>query len=147
LIFRTAQRQDPLVRVRANRRRRTLAILCWLLFAAGLLVQLVSPRLKISNRAFVIPPQMAAGKNAIRLDEIIGGQRRMQVLSALLTLSGALGLAFVYRDILIRAASRRRSEAVEPAHGDSMRSQHASATQKSLDENANQKTTQTNNTK
>jgi hypothetical protein len=32
--------------------------------------------------------------NAIRLDEIVGGQRRMQLLSALLTVSGALGLAF-----------------------------------------------------
>jgi hypothetical protein len=38
---------------------------------------------------------MAAGTNPIRLEEIVGGQRRMQVLSALLTLSGALGLAFV----------------------------------------------------
>jgi len=135
LIFRTAERQDPLVGVRGKRRRRLLAFLCWLLFAAGLLVQLVSPRLKISNRAFVIPPQMAAGKNAIRLDEIIGGQRRMQVLSALLTLSGAIGLAFVYRDILIGAASRRRNEPVErPDSRDSSRSQQPGMTPKTLDE-------------
>jgi hypothetical protein len=78
LIFRTAEREDPLVSVRGKRRRRLLALLCWLVFAAGLLVQLISPRLKISNRAFVIPPQMAAGKNPIRLEEIVGGQRRMQ---------------------------------------------------------------------
>jgi hypothetical protein len=110
LIFRTAERQDPLVGVRGKRRRRLLAFLCWLLFAAGLLVQLVSPRLKISNRAFVIPPQMSAGKNAIRLDEIIGGQRRMQVLSALLTVSGAVGLTFLFRDILIGATRKTLDE-------------------------------------
>jgi len=135
LIFRTAERQDPLVSVRGNRRLRTLALLCWLLFAAGLLVQLVSPRLKVANRAFVIPPQMAAGKNPIRLEEIVGGQRRLQVLSALLTLSGAIGLAFVYRDILIVAASRRSHQAVEETDSpDSTRSQHPDARQKTLDE-------------
>ncbi len=96
--------------VHGNRRWRSLALLCWLVFAAGLLVQLLSPHLKVSNGAFVIPPKMAAGRNAIRLDEIVGGQRRMQLLSVLLTVSGALGLAFLYRDILIGAASRRNSE-------------------------------------
>jgi hypothetical protein len=39
--------------VHGNRRRRWLALLTWLVFAAGLLVQLLSPHLKISNRAFV----------------------------------------------------------------------------------------------
>jgi hypothetical protein len=78
---------------------------------------------------------MAAGKNPIRLDEIIGGQRRMQVLSAILTLSGAVGLAFLYRDILIGAASRRSSAPVEgTACADSTRSQNPGVTQKSLDE-------------
>jgi hypothetical protein len=96
--------------VHGNRRWRSLALLCWSLFAAGLLVQLLSPHLKVSNGAFVIPPKMAAGRNPIRPDEIVGGQRRMQLLSVLLTVSGALGLAFVYRDILIGAASRRNSK-------------------------------------
>ena len=85
--------------VHGNRRQRSLALLCWLVFAAGLLVQLLSPHLKISNGHFVIPPKMAAGRNAIRLDEIVGGQRRMQLVSVLLTVSGAFGLAFLYRDI------------------------------------------------
>ena len=53
---------------------------------------------------------MAAERNAIRLDEIVGRQRRMQFVSVLLTVSGALGLAFLYRDILIGGASRRNSE-------------------------------------
>jgi hypothetical protein len=78
---------------------------------------------------------MAAGKNPIRLEEIVGGQRRMQVLSALLTLSGAIGLAFVYRDILIGAASRQRSEPAErPDSRDFSRSQQPGTTAKTLDE-------------
>jgi hypothetical protein len=81
---------------------------------------------------------MAAGKNPIRLDEIVARQRQMQVLSVLLTLSGALGLAFVYRDILIRGASRRSSELPEePACSDSVRSQKPEATRKTLDEETN----------
>ena len=121
--------------VHGNRRRRSLAFICWLVFAVGLLVQLLSPHLKVSNGAFVIPPKMAAGRNAIRLDEIVARQRRMQLLSVLLTVSGALGLAFLYRDTLIGGASRRSSEPVEePPCPDSTRSQHPGATRKTLDE-------------
>jgi hypothetical protein len=124
--------------VHGNRRRRSLALLCWLLFAAGLLIQLLSPHLKVSNGAFVIPPEMAAGRNAIRLDEIVARQRRMQLLSVLLTVSGALGLAFLYRDILIGAASRRSSGPVEePTGRDSTRSESPGATRKTLDEETN----------
>jgi hypothetical protein len=88
--------------------------------------------------AFVIPSKMAAGTNPIRLEEIVGGQRRMQVLSALLTLSGALGLAFVYRDVLMRRPSRRRSEPAErAAYSDSTRGHLPGAIQKTLDEETN----------
>jgi hypothetical protein len=126
---------NRLMSVRGNHRRRSLALLCWLVFAAGLLVQVLSPHLKVSNGAFVIPPKMAAGRNAIRLDEIVARQRRMQFVSVLLTVSGALGLAFLYRDILIGGASRRSSEPVEePARGDSTRSQNSGATRKTLDQ-------------
>jgi uncharacterized protein involved in exopolysaccharide biosynthesis len=128
-------RPNRLMSVHGNRRWRSLAVLCWLVFAAGLLVQLLSPHLKISNGAFVIPPEMAAGRNAIRLDEIVARQRRMQLLSILLTVSGAFGLAFLYGGTLIGAASRRSSEPVEePACGDSTRSQNAGGTRKTLDE-------------
>jgi hypothetical protein len=138
---------NRLMSVRGNRRWRSLALLCWLVFAAGLLVQLLSPHLKISNGAFVIPPEMATGRNAIRPDEIIARQRRIQLLSVLLTVSGALGLAFLYRDILIGAASRRSSEPVEePACADSMRSQHPDATRKTLDEENHTKKTHTKKT-
>src|SRR5205085_88160 len=117
--------------VHRNRRRRSVALVCWLVFAAGLLVQLLSPHLKISNGAFVIPPEMAAGRNAIRPDEIVGRQRRMQLLSILLTVSGALGLALLYHDVLIGRASRRSSKAVEgAAYRDSTRSQPPGTTGK-----------------
>jgi len=130
--------------VHGNRRRRSLALLCWLVFAAGLFVQLLSPHLKVSNGAFVIPPELTAGSNAIRLDEIVARQRRMQLLSVLLTVSGALGLAFLYRDILIGGASRRSSQPVnEPTCGDSPRSHNPGATRKTLDEETHTKKTQT----
>ena len=133
-----AMRPNRLMSVHGNRRQRSLALLCWLVFAAGLLVQFFSPHLKVSNGAFVIPPKMAAGSNAIRLDEIVARQRRLQLVSLLLTVSGALGLAFLYRDILIGAASRRSSEPGEqPACRDSTRSQNAGATRKTLDEETN----------
>jgi len=135
------------VSVHGNRRWRSLALLCWLVFAAGLLVQLFSPHLKVKNGAFVIPPKMAAGRNAIRPDEIVARQRRMQFVSVLLTVGGALGLAFLYRDILIGAASRRSGEPLEgTARADSMRSQHPGATQKTLDVETNTKKTQTKET-
>jgi len=139
-----SQQQNRFMSVHGNRRRRSLTLLCWLVFAAGLLVQLLSPHLKVSNGAFVIPPKMAAGRNAIRPDEIVARQRRLQLLSVLLTVSGALGLAFLYRDILIGAASRRSGEpAEEPACRDSTRSQNPGATRKTLDEENQPKKTNT----
>jgi len=65
-----------------NRRRRWRALVCWLMFAAGLLLQLVGPHLKIANRAFVIPQKLTTEGNNIRLVEIIGRQRQVQVISA-----------------------------------------------------------------
>ena len=99
--------------IHSNRRRQSRALLCWLLFAGGLLVQLLAPHLKIENGAFVIPPTFTAGANEIRPAEIVARQRRMQLISALLTVSGALGLAVLYRDILTGRTSRRASESVD----------------------------------
>ena len=126
-----AGRPNRLMRVHGSRRRRWQALLCWLVFAAGLLVQLLAPHLKISNRAFVIPWELTAEGNNIRPDEFVARERRMQLISAVLTVSGALGLAFLYRDIIAGRASRRSSELVEgPACRDSTRSQHPGAARK-----------------
>jgi hypothetical protein len=85
-----------------NRRVQRLVLLSWLAFAAGLLVQGLAPRLTIENRAFVI--SLPADGAGIRPAEIIASERRMQLISAILTLSGALGLAYGYGGALIRRA-------------------------------------------
>lgn len=79
--------------------RRRATLLLWAVFAAGLLAQAFAPRLKIEKRAFVIPPSMAASGN-VRPDEIVSRERRMQLLSGILTLAGAAGLAVRYRRVL-----------------------------------------------
>src|SRR5215468_3905673 len=43
---------------RSGRRRRWPALVCWVMFAAGVLLQLLGPHLKIANRAFVIPQKL-----------------------------------------------------------------------------------------
>jgi len=73
-----------------------------LIFALGVLVQFAAPRLKIEHGAFVIPSDsMSAGKE-FHPAEIVGRERRMQELSAALTLAGALGLAVQYRRVSVR---------------------------------------------
>ena len=104
---------NPLCNMGIHNNRRSQALLCWVVFAAGLLIQLLAPHLKISNRAFVIPPTLTAAANEIRPAEIVARQRRMQLISAFLTVSGALGLAVLYRDILTGRTSRRASESVD----------------------------------
>jgi hypothetical protein len=87
-----------------NGRLRWLTLLSWLAFAAGLLIQVVSPRLEISNRAFVIPEALTAEGNSIRPDEMVARERLRQLVSAVLTATGALGLAYCYRDAFRRRA-------------------------------------------
>ena len=98
---------------KSNRRQQWLGLFFWFLFAAGLIVQLVAPRLEISNGAFVIPLALTASGSGISPDEMIKKERRTQLISAVLTICGALGLAFHYRDVLMGRASRRGNGAVE----------------------------------
>jgi len=93
-------------------RRKWQVIVSWSLFAAGLLVQPFAPHLKVSDGVFVLPDDALSdpGKT-ISPAEIVRKERIMQGLSALLVAGGALGLAFLYRDLLFRRASR---EAAEP---------------------------------
>src|SRR5262249_3937339 len=95
--------------ITSSYQRRWLILLCWLTFATGLITQLLGPHMKIANRAFVIPPKLTTEGNNIRLVEIIARQREIQVISALLVLSGAIGLAVLYRDTLTGKASRERA--------------------------------------
>lgn len=96
-----------------NRRRYLWLALLWAIFVAGLLVQAFAPRLKIKDNAFVMPPSLMSEGKDIRPAEIIARARGMQLLSAFLTLGGALGLAFHYRHVLVRPRSPWR----ELVHG------------------------------
>ena len=78
-----------------------LGVLLWVGLASGLLVQVFAPRLKIQNSQFVIPPALIESGNEVRPDEIVARERRMQLLSGILTLGGALGLAVYYRHALV----------------------------------------------
>jgi hypothetical protein len=92
-------------------RRKWQVFVWWSLFAAGLIVQLLAPHLKVSNGAFVIPQKMIVSGKMISPEKIVRKDRLMQLLSAVLTASGALGLAFCYRDVLFKRASREVAEA------------------------------------
>ena len=83
-------------------RRRLIPVLLWTIFASGLLVQAFAPRLEIENDAFVIPPSLISEGKAVDPAQIIARERRLQALSAVLTLGGALGLAYYYRRVLFR---------------------------------------------
>jgi len=91
--------------VHQTKRRRLLPVLLWLLFGSGLLVQAFAPRLKVANNAFVIPPSLITEGKQVHPGELVTRERRLQSLSAILTLSGALGLAFYYRRVLVRPPS------------------------------------------
>jgi hypothetical protein len=101
---------------RGIRRQHWLSLCIWAVFVAGLLVQVFAPHLKIANGAFMIPPALVADGNNIHLDQLIQQERRMQMISLILTVSGALGLAFRYRHTLKRSVARRSDEPVpQPA--------------------------------
>jgi hypothetical protein len=84
-------------------RQTCLALCLWAIFAAGLLVQMGSPRLKIENNVFVMPPISDARQSPLRPDALVQRERWMQASSAILTLGGALALGVCYRRRLLAA--------------------------------------------
>jgi hypothetical protein len=80
-----------------------LKVCLWAVFAAGLLVEMAAPRLKIENNAFVMPPISNAQAGVLRPDVLVRRERWMQAVSGVLSIGGALGLGFYYRRTL-RAA-------------------------------------------
>jgi len=81
-------------------RTRWLAILMWAIFVAGLLVQAFSPGLRIEHHKIVVPAAIAQSRE-IHPDELIARERRVQTLSVILTVTGAVGLAVCYAPILL----------------------------------------------
>jgi len=84
-------------------RRKLLSVLLWGIFGAGLFVQAFAPRLKIRDGAFIIPPPLVSEAQEVNPAEIVKKERRMQLLSGVLTAGGALGLACYYRRVLFRS--------------------------------------------
>lgn len=84
-------------------RRRRLAWCLWAIFAAGLLVEISAPRLKIENNAFVMPPISDTHAATLRPDVLVRRERWTRATSGLLTLGGALALGVYYRQNLAAA--------------------------------------------
>ena len=89
--------------------RRWYALLFWMLFAAGLIVQFLAPRLEISDGKYVLPPELVNGTAQVDPQGIIRKERRMHLISAILTSSGAIGLAFLYWNVLVRRGLREET--------------------------------------
>ena len=101
-----------MARNESRRRLRWLTALSWSAFAAGVLIQLLSPRLEISNGAFVIPAALTTQEQNIHPDLMVAAERRKQMISAFLTVGGALALAYRYR----RAFTAGHAEIGENIH-------------------------------
>lgn len=89
------------VKNKRNARRVWLGLLLWTGLALGLFVQVFGPRLKVQNNKFVFPPSFLSGTAEVRPDEMVARERRIQLLSGVLTLGSALGLAFHYRHVFV----------------------------------------------
>lgn len=90
--------KDAITRRRFTRAVQTRLALClWGIFAAGLLVEMAAPRLKIENNAFVMPPISDARGATLRPAVLVRRERWMQGASGLLTLGGAMALCIYYR--------------------------------------------------
>lgn len=87
-------------RVPGKLRQKMFALCLWAIFATGLLVEMSSPRLKIENNAFVMPPINNAGAAILRPDALVRRERWMQAASGILTVGGALALGVYYRRTL-----------------------------------------------
>jgi hypothetical protein len=90
-----------------ERRPRWPAFFFWGVFILGLVAQAFAPRLKIERNAFVMPQSMVSAGKQVDPVAIVERERKMQLLSLLLTVTGAVGLGFYYQKALF---GRRRSD-------------------------------------
>jgi hypothetical protein len=80
-----------------------LKVCLWAVFAAGVLVEMMAPRLKIENNAFVMPPSANVQGTEMHPDALVRRERWMQTSAGILTVGGALALGFYYRRRLLMA--------------------------------------------
>ena len=90
-----------LCRFRHSGRRERIACLLWAFFGAGLLLQGLAPHLRTERERFLLPSH--SGSEALTNPiGLIERERRMQLLSALLTGGAAVSLALHYRVLFSR---------------------------------------------
>jgi hypothetical protein len=99
-VRRPSEQQQSLV---ARVRQSWLVLFLWAVFATGLLIQVAAPRLKIENRAFVMPPISDARGPVLRPEELVRRARWMQFFSGVFTVGGAVALGVCYREKLLTA--------------------------------------------
>lgn len=85
-----------LLTLRARSRPSFIRAGLWAAFGLGLLVQGFAPHLRIERNAFVIPGALVS-RPGFDGRALVERERRMQLLSALLTVGAAAGLALAYR--------------------------------------------------
>jgi hypothetical protein len=85
--------------------KRLRPLLFWLCLLAGVTLQFVGPRLTIEDHMFVIPASYMTGSKNVDPAELVEREKRMQILSAIVTLTGAIGLAFQYRALFMKQGS------------------------------------------
>ncbi len=73
----------------------------WTLFVMGLSVQAFSSGLKVANHSFVMPAASLSVQAHFDFAAIVARERKLQALSGLLVVSGAIGLMLVNRRVLI----------------------------------------------
>jgi hypothetical protein len=80
-----------------NRSRQIVAVFLWIAFTAGLLIQIFASQTRIENHAFVMRQALTSQSNEINPAAMVERERALQWLSGLLTVVGAISLAFWYR--------------------------------------------------
>jgi hypothetical protein len=97
------QREAQVQRPSRKERKIRLELCLWAIFAAGLVVEMAAPRLKVENNAFVMPPINDSHAATLRPDVLVRRERWMQASAGILTVGGALALGVYYRRTLTAA--------------------------------------------
>jgi hypothetical protein len=90
-----------------------IKVLFWGLFIAGIVVQILAPNLKIADHKFVMPVSKP-GTEMNAPEVLVKKERRMHLAAALLVVSGASGLGFVYRDFLFKKSAPNHAPITQP---------------------------------
>lgn len=76
----------------------SIAVLLWICLGAGMILQAYAPHLDIENNKFVVPEKDPEGRTITDPIGVVGRERQINILSALLTSAAVIGLSIIYRD-------------------------------------------------